>query len=155
MGVFTDTPPLRAVYSDSLAPRLQDVGLSLCQIFPVCFPLEGSGIRIYINIMPTVKELRKQAKSYGLRGYTTLRKLGLIRLIAEARAPEFTKRFQRAIKTRRYPALTRGDIENPHKRAQRCRELLQLNEAVNAALRAIKYEQQIKKRPEQRLAPLK
>jgi len=105
--------------------------------------------------MLTVKELRKQAKSYGLAGYTTLRKFGLIRLIAEARAPEFTKRLQRAIMTRRYPALTRGDIENPHKRAQRCRELLQLNEEVNAALRARKYDQQIKKHPEQRLTPLK
>jgi len=27
--------------------------------------------------MPTVKELREQAKSYGLRGYSTLRKPGL------------------------------------------------------------------------------
>jgi len=28
--------------------------------------------------MPTAKELREQAKSYGLRGYSTLRKPGLI-----------------------------------------------------------------------------
>ena len=79
----------------------------------------------------------------------------MIRLIAGDRAPEFTKRLQRAIKTRRYPALTTEDIENPHKRAQRRRELLQLDEEVNAALRARKYEQEIKNNPRKRLTPLK
>jgi len=64
--------------------------------------------------MPTVKELREQAKSYGLRGYSALRKPGLIRLIAEARAPVFKERLKRALKTGRYPAL-RGDIDiNTH-----------------------------------------
>jgi len=62
--------------------------------------------------MPTVKELRKQAKSYGLRGYSILRKHGLIRLIAEARTPVFRERLERALKTGRYPAL-RGDIDKP------------------------------------------
>ena len=65
--------------------------------------------------MPNVKELREQAKSYGLRGYSTLRKPGLIRLIAEARAPLFRERLKRALKTGRYPAL-RGDIDNAHKK---------------------------------------
>ena len=50
------------------------------------------------SIMPTVKELRKQAKSYGLRGYSTLRKPGLIRLIAEARTPVFRERLKHALK---------------------------------------------------------
>ena len=68
--------------------------------------------------MPTVKELREQAKSYGLRCYSTLRKPGLIRLIAQARAPVIRERLKRALKTGRYPAL-RGDIDNPHKKAQR------------------------------------
>jgi len=66
--------------------------------------------------MPTVKELREQAKSYGLRGYSTLRKPGLIRFIAEARAPVFQERIVRTRKTGRYPALTRGDVDNPHKK---------------------------------------
>ena len=65
--------------------------------------------------MPTVKELREQAKSYGLRGYLALGKPGLIRLIAEARAPVFRERLKRALITGRYPAL-RGDIDNPHKK---------------------------------------
>jgi len=56
--------------------------------------------------MATVKELREQAKSYGLRGYSTLRKPGLIRLIAEARAPVLLERAARARETGRYPALT-------------------------------------------------
>jgi len=68
------------------------------------------------SLMPTVKELREQAKSYGLRGYSTFRKPGLIRLIAEARAPVFRERLKRALKTGRYPAL-RGDIDNPHKKS--------------------------------------
>jgi len=49
--------------------------------------------------MPTVKEPRKQAKSYGLSGYSTLWKPGLIRLIAEARAPVFLERAQRVLKS--------------------------------------------------------
>ena len=96
--------------------------------------------------MPTVKELREQAKKYGLRGYATLRKAGLIRLIAEARTPVFRERLERALKTGRYPAL-RGDIDNPHKKAQRIRELHQLKDKVTAAPRAQKYEQEIEKNP--------
>jgi len=82
--------------------------------------------------MPTVKELREQAKSYGFRGYSTLRKPGLIRLIAEARAQVFRERLKRALKTGRYPAL-RGDIDNPYKKAQRIRELHQFKDEVTAA----------------------
>jgi len=82
--------------------------------------------------MTTVKELREQAKNYGLRGYSTLHKHDLIRLIAEARAPVFRERLERALKTGRHPAL-RGDIDNPHKKAQHIRELHQLKDEVTAA----------------------
>ena len=98
-------------------------------------------------------ELAKQfvgATSYGLRGYSTLRKPGLIRLIAEARAPVFRERSKRALKTGRYLAL-RGDIDNPPKKAQRIRELHQLKDEVTAALRAQKYEQDSKSNPLKRL----
>ena len=105
--------------------------------------------------MPTVQELREQAKSYGLKGYSTLRKPGLIRLIAEARAPVLFERAGRAWKTGRYPALTRGDVDNPHKKAQRLRELHKLDDEVTAALRANKYAQIIKVQPRQRLKPLR
>ena len=105
--------------------------------------------------MTTAKELREQAKSYGLRGYSTLQKPGLIRLIAEARAPVFRERAARARKTGRYPALTRGDTDNPHKKAQRIRELRQLDNEVTAALRANKHTQTIKAQPRQRLKPLR
>ena len=92
---------------------------------------------LYTADMPTVKELREQAKSYGLRGYSTLRKPGLIRLIAELCTPVFRERVARALKTRRYPSLC-GDTDNPHKKAQRIRELHQLQDVVTAALRAQK-----------------
>jgi len=105
--------------------------------------------------MATVKELREQAKSYGLRGYSTLQKPGLIRRIAEARTPVLLERAVRARKTGRYLALTRGDVNNPHKKAQRIRELHQLNAEVTAALRANKYAQNIKAQPRQRLKPLR
>ena len=104
--------------------------------------------------MPTVKELRTQSRQYGLP-YSRRKKIDLVRQIAETRALGLFKRMQRAIKTGRYPALTGEDIENPHKRSQRRRELHQLDDEVNLALRARKYEQQIKKHPEQRLEPLK
>jgi len=97
--------------------------------------------------MVTVKELREQAKSYGLRGYSILQKPGLIRLIAEDRTPVLLERAVHARKTGRYPALTRGDVDNPHKKAQRIRELRQLNAEVTAALRANKYAQTIKAQP--------
>jgi len=79
----------------------------------------------------------------------------LIRLIAEVRAPVFFDRVARAQKTGRYPALTRGDVGNPHKKAQRIRELRQLDAEVTAALRANKYSQTIKAQPRQRLKPLR
>jgi len=105
--------------------------------------------------MVTVKEPREQAKSYRLRGYSTLQKPGLIRLIAEACTRVLLARAARAWKTGRYPALTRGDVDNPHKKAQRIRELRQLNAEVTAALRANKYAQTIKAQPRQRLKPLR
>jgi len=96
--------------------------------------------------MPTVKELREQAKSYGLRGYSTLRKPVLIRLIAEARAPVFRERLKRALKTGRYPAL-HGDIDNPHKKSQRIRELHQFKDEVTAALRAQNTSKKVRATP--------
>ena len=71
--------------------------------------------------MVIVKELRGQPKNCGLRGYSTLRKPGLIRLITEARAPVFLEHTARARKTGRYLALTCGDVDNPHKKAQHIR----------------------------------
>ena len=96
--------------------------------------------------MVTVKEYRALAKDYRLSGRSKLNKYGLIKLIAEARAPEFLKRFWRANKTGRFPALL-GDRENPHKRAQRGRELHRLDDEVNAALRASAYEKRVAKDP--------
>ena len=104
--------------------------------------------------MVTLKDLREQAKSCDLRGYSTLRKPGLIQLIAKARAPVFLERAARAQKTGRYPALTRGDVDIPHKIVQRLRELHQLNAEVTAALCANKYAQTIKAQPKQWLKPL-
>jgi len=51
--------------------------------------------------MTTVKALREKAKSYGLRGYSKLRKRDLIQLIAEARAPVYQERVVRALQTGR------------------------------------------------------
>jgi hypothetical protein len=104
--------------------------------------------------MPTVKELREQAKSYGLRGYTPLRKFDLIKRISEVRVPVFRERFQRALQTGRYPAL-RGGTSDPTKKAQRMREWRQLQDEVTAALRAKKYEQDAKRDPWQRIQTIK
>ena len=104
--------------------------------------------------MPTVKQLREQANSYGLKGFSTLRKPGLIRLIAEARVSALRERLKRARDTGRYPALL-GDPLDPYKRAQRRRELRQLDDEVTATLRARKYEATIRKNPWQQLEPLK
>jgi len=71
-------------------------------------------------------------------------------LIAEAPAPVFRERLKRALKTGRYPTL-RGDIDNPHKKAPRIRELHQFKDEVTAALRAQKYEHQSKSNPLKRL----
>ena len=65
-----------------------------------------------------------------------MRKADLLRAIGEARAAEWRKRLRRALQTGRYPAITRGDIENPHKKWQRARELRQLAREVDAALLA-------------------
>jgi len=51
--------------------------------------------------------------------------------------------------------LTRGEVDNPHKKAQRIRELRQLNDEVTAALHANKYAQTIKAQPRQRFKPLR
>jgi len=69
-------------------------------------------------------------------------------LIAEVRAPVFRERLKGALKTGRYPALRR-DIDNPHKKAQRIRELHQFKDEVTATLRAQKYEQESKSNPPQ------
>jgi len=50
--------------------------------------------------MHTVKELRTQARQYGLP-YSRRKKIDLVRQIAEARASELSKRLQRAIETGR------------------------------------------------------
>jgi len=89
-----------------------------------------------------------------LRGYSKLRKRDLIQLIAEARAPVYQERVVRALQTGRYPAL-RGDIDNPHKKAQRIRELGQLQDEVTATLRAHKYAQEIMSNPRKRLEILR
>jgi len=59
--------------------------------------------------MVTIKELREKSKSYGLRGYSALRKPGLIRLIAEARAPVF---LERAVRDRALSSLEGGPAES-------------------------------------------
>jgi len=69
-------------------------------------------------------------------------------------AHQYFLNVPRARKTGRYPALTRGDVDNPHKKAQRIRELRQLNAEVTAALRANKYSQTIKAQSRQQLKPL-
>jgi|SRR6218665_65815 len=96
--------------------------------------------------MPTVKELREQAKSYGLKGYSTLKKHDLHLLIYEVRAKTQRERVRRAFETGRFPALREG-INNPYKKEQRLRELHQLEEEVTAALWAKTYEQARRRDP--------
>src|SRR6218665_1028279 len=104
--------------------------------------------------MPTVKELRAQAKSYGLKGYSTLKKYDLHLLIIKARSKIGRERIRRAFETGRYPAA-RKDFNNPHKEAQRKSEYRQIDDEVTATLRANKYEQTIKRDRTKRLKPLK
>ena len=86
--------------------------------------------------MLTVKELRTLVRSYGLPGCSKFQnKDALLRAIGEARAAEWKKQFRRAQQTGRYPAV-RGDIDNPHKKWQRARELRQLEGEVDTALLA-------------------
>ena len=69
--------------------------------------------------------------------------------------PPFQERLVRARKTGRYPTLTSGDVDKPHKKVQRIRELHHLQEEVTGALRARKYEQQIARQSGLRLEPLR
>ena len=104
--------------------------------------------------MVTLKELRALAKDYGLPGRSKLKKSDLVEAIAKVRAAEFAKRLQRAQKTGRYSAI-RGDVENPHKKGRRGRELVQIKDEVDAALRAKKYISAVEKKPLLRRRPLK
>jgi len=54
--------------------------------------------------------------------------------------------LKRALKTGRYPAL-RGDIDNPHKKAQRIRELHQFKNDVTADLRAQNTREKVRATP--------
>ena len=84
--------------------------------------------------MVTMTELRALAKSYGLNvGRTT--KTRLIEMIAQAKAQEFINRLLKGAKRGRFPAITKGDPENPQKRAQRQRDLKQLDDETNLSLR--------------------
>ena len=104
--------------------------------------------------MATLKELRALAKDYGLPGRSKLKKNDLIKAIAEVHTAEFIKRLQRAQKTGRHSAI-RGDVENPHKKGRRGRDLVQIKDEVDAALRANKYITGIEQKPLLRQKPLK
>ena len=104
--------------------------------------------------MVTLEELRALAKDYGLPGRSKLKKNDLIKAIAEVHTAEFIKRLQRAQKTGRHSAI-RGDVENPHKKGRRGRDLVQIKDEVDAALRAEKYISAVKKEPLLRQQPLK
>ena len=104
--------------------------------------------------MVTLEELRALAKDYGLPGRSKLKKNDLIKAIAEVHTAEFIKRLQRAQKTGRHSAI-RGDVENPHKKGRRGRDLVQIKDEVDAALRAEKYISAVEKEPLLRQQPLK
>lgn len=104
--------------------------------------------------MSTVKELREQAKAYGLPWRSMLNKSEPQTAIADLRAAEYIKRLKRAQITGRFSSI-RKDIENPHKRGLRARELRFIDEEVHAALRAQKYVADSIKKPRLRRAPLK
>ena len=105
--------------------------------------------------MTTLKALRALAKDYELPGRSKLKKCDLVEAIAEVRAAEWIRRLKRAQKKpRKFPALL-GDVENPHKRAQRGRELQRIDDEVDAALRATVYTKRVTKNPLLRLGPLK
>ena len=104
--------------------------------------------------MTTVKELRALATSYGLPGRSKLKKNDLIKAIAEAHTAEFIKRLRRAQETGRLSAI-RSDVENPHRKGRRGRELAQIDDEVDAALRANKYVSAVDKKPLLRQKPLK
>ena len=96
--------------------------------------------------MFTRKYLYALEKDNGLPGVSKLKKKDLHDVIAKARAAEFLKRLQRAVKTERFPAI-RGDVENPHKKGRRGRELVQIKDEVDATLRAKKYTAAVEKKP--------
>ena len=104
--------------------------------------------------MATLEELRALAKDYGLPGGSKLKKDDLIKAIAEVHTAEFIKRLQRAQKPGRHSALL-GDVEDPHKKGRRGRELVQVKDEVDAALRAKRYISAVKKKPLLRQQPLK
>ena len=104
--------------------------------------------------MTTLKELHLLAKDYGLPGRSKLKKDDLIKAIAEVRAAEFMKRIQWAQKTTRLSSI-RADVENPHKKGRRARELRCIDDEVDAALRAKKYLAAVEKKPLLRQKPLK
>ena len=109
--------------------------------------------RVY-NVMATLKDMRALAKDYGLPGRSKLKKNDLLKAIAEVRAEEWIKRLQRAQETGRLSAI-RGDVENPHKKGRRARELRLISDEVDAALRAKKYVSAVDKKPLLRQKPLK
>lgn len=77
-----------------------------------------------------------------------------IKAIAEVCAAEFVKRIQLGHKTRRLSSI-RADVENPHKKGRRTRELCRIDDEADAALRAKKYLADVKKTPLIRQEPLK
>ncbi|KAK3763396.1 hypothetical protein RRG08_051502 [Elysia crispata] len=93
-------------------------------------------------------------KYCGVGTGSKLKKDDLIKVIAEVHAAEFIKRLQRAQKTGRHSALL-GDVEDPHKKGRRGRELGQVMEEVDAALRAKRYISAVEKKPLLRQQPLK
>ena len=104
--------------------------------------------------MTTLKELRALAKDYGLPERSKLKKNDLLKAIVEVLTAEFIQRLQRAQTTGRHSAI-RGDVENPHKKGRRGRELVQIKDEVDAALRAKKYIADVDKKPLLRQAPLR
>ena len=85
--------------------------------------------------MPTLKELHTQARAYGLRKWSKLKKSDLRMAIAKVRAAGSQKRLQRAMKTGRFSAIT-GDVLNPQKKDRRRHELAMLDREVDLSLRA-------------------
>ena len=96
--------------------------------------------------MATLEESCALAKDYGLPGRSKLKKDDLIKAIAEVHTAEFIKRLQRAQKTGRHSALL-GDVEDPHKKGRRGRELVQVKDEVDVALRAKRYSSAVGKKP--------
>ena len=106
--------------------------------------------------MTTLRDLRVEARAYGIPGRSKLKKNDLIWAIAEVRAAERVKRLHRVQKTGGYADIRDwSDIGNPHKKGRRGRELAQVDDEVDAALRANKYITAVKKKPLLRQKPLR